>query len=228
MNIYYAAACEVDVGLRLLPPQRVLNDFPRGKVGGINICPALKHYLDNMFYISAPFDYNIKYSVEEKIVRSDYYSQSEFNKLIKVRDIDSGLISFNMFYFFITEEKSLEISMIPAHMYSNGFTSNSTLIPGTFDIGKWPRPLECAFFIDRDIDIKEGNPLYFIKFNTSKQINFKRFLVTDKYLKLNDITANVRQYKKCPFKDLQAFYNYSLKYPKIKKLLLKEVKDNLL
>jgi hypothetical protein len=49
------------------------------------------------------------------------------------------------------------------------------LIQGTFNIAKWYRPINYAFEIIDDskpINIKRGDPLFYIRFLTDEKINF--------------------------------------------------------
>ena len=48
-----------------------------------------------------------------------------------------------------TDTKSLEMEVYPAFMESNDFINKANLIPGVFDIGKWYRPLDCAFHLKK-------------------------------------------------------------------------------
>ena len=134
-----------------------------------------------------------------------------------------------MYVHILTESDNLELSQLPAYLHPNQFTRNSVIIPGTFNIGKWPRPLDVAFYLLDKIEIKEGEPLYYIKFNTKESINFKRFIVTERYKKYtNDIILASRKLERPKIKKLSYFYNLINNAPKLKIMMLEEAKSNLL
>ena len=65
--------------------------------------------------------------------------------------MESALFSWPTDYIFFTDTKSLEMEVYPAFMESNDFVNKANLIPGVFDIGKWYRPLDCAFHLKKGI-----------------------------------------------------------------------------
>ena len=232
MIIYYGIECPINIGLRFESPHpvKIYEEFSQDEqTHNFNLCPAYAAHNKNLFYVPALFDYNLWYDKENNVYQTSYYDQEVFNNFIRGRVLRLKLLSFNMYVHILTESDNLELSQLPAYLHPNQFTRNSVIIPGTFNIGKWPRPLDVAFYLLDKIEIKEGEPLYYIKFNTKESINFKRFIVTERYKKYtNDIILASRKLERPKIKKLSYFYNLINNAPKLKIMMLEEAKSNLL
>ena len=148
------------------------------------------------------------YNKSEVLFRLDATNQEVFDKFIDVRVSRMKLLAFLMPVYILTESNDLEISQLPAYFHANEFTKNTITIPGTFNVGKWPRPLDFSFCLLDKIEIKEGDPLYYIKFNTKEPINFKRFIVSDLYKKyIFNFLISTRNLKRTNYSKLNYFYN---------------------
>ena len=191
-----------------------------------NFCPAYRDHLKNLYVIRSPIDYNLKFRNDR--MESDFYGQSEFDELIHIRSLPDKLISlaFNLSLF--TMEESLEITQEGATLHSGNFIDNAIVIPGKFDLAKWPRPLELAFHMKTDsIEIAHNDPLYYLRFHTKENIQFKRFLMSRRYFQLTIELTNAKNYRK-PFSKMDFFYKMTSKYHKIKTLMMREIEANLL
>ena len=71
------------------------------------------------------------------------------------------------------------INQLPAYYDNNDYTNKTNTITASFDIGNWFRPAgKPVFQIKKDvttIDIKEGDALLYIKFNTTEKIKLIEF-----------------------------------------------------
>lgn len=188
-------------------------------------CPAYSNYIKNLFYVSAPLDYNL--TIKGNQCTSTYYDQHFFERVVEVRDIYSKLFSLALYNDFVPECDSLEISQIPAHLHKNNFIDNTILIPGTFNIGKWPRTLSPSFHvITNNVSFNEGDPLYYVKFHTNEKIIFKEYISTDKILFLKKKLVDSNLYKN-KFFNMDYYYNLISKKPRFKKMILDEIVKNL-
>ena len=71
-------------------------------------------------------------------------------------------------YLFWTKNKDVWIEQIPHPLISR---YGIEIIPGTFPISVWQRPVVCGFnILDYDVNIKiaRGTPLYYIRFYSKK------------------------------------------------------------
>jgi hypothetical protein len=153
--------------------------------------------------------------------------QSFFNERVAIRNLDAKMFSFktNTFLFF-TDAQSLPITY-PIHPYleDNNVSARIMPITGTFDIGKWFRPLDFAFMLKNDFNsfkIEKDEIFAYIKFHTEEKINFKQFVISPE---LTNFTKDCTVLTKFPrLKRLQNYY----KIFKTKKVILNEIKKNLL
>ena len=145
MIIYYGIDDhKCDTGIRAVDPCPVTLQYVGDKNNtraNFNLCPAYQAYVKNMFYIPARFDYNLYYDKETNSYKTDYYDQGFYDALVECRDFNTAMFSFHLFNYFITETTSLEVETFSANFYKNGFTDNTIIIPGKFDIGKWIRQI---------------------------------------------------------------------------------------
>lgn len=89
-----------------------------------------------------------------------------------------GIHQLGMGYLFFSE-KSLTAAQLPAYYDTNSFVDNTFLLSASFDIGRWYRPAgKPAFKFKpgvKEIDIKEGDPLMYFKFQTSEKVKLIEF-----------------------------------------------------
>ena len=135
-------------------------------------CPAHTDFMKNTFVFKSPIDINIEIDVNAEYanVWCDNIEQPLFNKIIDLRFLNAkevgsspypiiGIDFLNTFKC----DQSLIMSITPAHLHYNEFTTKASLIPGSFDISKWTRPVECVFEVKNShekIQIKKAFGLF--------------------------------------------------------------------
>lgn len=190
-------------------------------------CPAVKEMTKNVYRLKFPFEYDL--TLTENNVGSSLYDQEFFNKMVLVRSLEKKHLSFNLGYLFVCEE-SLEIESSSCHFSDNDFVNKTMLVPGKFNIGKWVRPLDCAFFMKNGfntLNIKRGDDYSYVKFDTTEKIQLKKFYCTDNLLGLVQNNLKSRDYKIKPIEKLMHFYKLYEK-AKMHKLVMREIKSNLM
>jgi hypothetical protein len=198
------------------------NDIPDTN---IQYCPAFKKSLKNVYGLKSIYDY--RFTVNQATVTSDLYDQNFFNEHVIVRSNIHKVYSFQTYYIFFTEAKSL---LMTANMYpaleDTELTKNCLIYPGTFDIGKWYRNIEFAIRLKKDsncFSINEGEIYSYLKFHTDTDIKFVQYRnneVLEKYLK-ECVHAKMNKIK---FKKLEDYYFMF----KTKKMIINEIKKNIL
>jgi hypothetical protein len=236
-TIYYGVrAGDINKGLGLSlrcfepEPVKYTNFLPNIKdlnIDRYDKCPAHTQFKKNLFSIKSPIDYELHFDDVQQRFYTNLYDQNFYDSIVFVRSIESRLISFNIAYHFFTEEKELYISQEQASFHTNKFIDNTILIPGKFDVAKFPRNLELAFHVKRKIEVSIGDDLYYVRFHTNENLQFKKFFVSDKYLELCLNLMNLKNGKKS-IKNLNYYYDLYTKHPKYKKLMLDEIKNNLM
>ena len=116
---------------------------------------------------------------------------------------------------------------IPPFLEDNEINKRCLCVPGTFDIGKWFRTTEFAFYFkenENEFKIKEGDKFMYIKFHTDKKINFKQFRSSEKIEQYSKDILNAKKYRIPKLRDLNEYYSMM----KNKKNILEEIKNNLI
>ena len=209
------------LGHSLVRPGNNANNFLK--------CPAVLSNTNNTFAISSPAEVKIKWDGNN--IYTPDQDQEFFNKCIVARDASTGFISYNLCkYFFFTEEPSLNIKQKNAVYTNNDFTKKTGIIEGSFDIGQWVRLLDVGLYFKEPstVNINLNDVLYYIEFFTDKKIVFKKFYYTLALRNMYETCVSVRDTKRFPiktyFEEIYLIFNQS----KMKKRMLKEIKDNLL
>lgn len=214
--------------LRYQDPVKAISTFPH-KDSLIFKCPAFKDYYKNTFALKFPMDYTLDIGLQGQLSTPDYDAEL-INRMFAVRDALTKFYTMKIFHLMLSEE-SLPLQLSSAHtMDEDGFVNKTMLVPGAYDIGKWIRTIECAFFVKENsdrINIKEGNPYCFVKFNTEKTVRLNKFAMTgDMHLLLDEILA-AKDISTKIGRPLVEFYKI-LSQSRYKKQFLKLVKENLL
>ena len=227
ITVYWT--CNEKPWLRAKAPESIYKNFikdSKNKTNGIVFCPATKDYMQNIFGIQSLYSYNFKLNTDGSI-SAPLYDQEFFQNNVTIRSKEDRLFSFLQRFSFFTEEKSLLMSagMLP-FLEDNNITKRCTVIPGTFDIGKWFRQAEFAFYLKDGFDefnIEEGEIFQYIRFHTKEKIIFKQFAMT---LKIQDYfydTENSKEFRKIKKRSLEEYYLMT----KNKKRIIQEIKNNL-
>jgi hypothetical protein len=230
INVYWA--CAEKEWMRVEKPVSISKRFydlhkfdPTGMATPIK-CPAIVPEINNLFGLKSLYTYEFK--IDNGEVVSSTYNQDFFNNHVVVRDLQKKFFSFTQNYAFFTDSDSLKITVqIPPYFESTSLAKDTFCIPGTFDIGKWFRKIDNAFYLKDGVtsfNIDEGDIFYYIKFHTDQKINFKQFIMTDKINELHNHIPNSAVNRVLKHRKLEDYYPMF----KHKKKILKEIKDNLL
>ncbi len=194
-------------------------------------CPAVKDNLKNTFTVKCPFEYDI--ACTENGIESTVLTKEFFDSQTLIRDAKAGFLSLRcMPIVFFTEGESLIMEQKNAIYSNNDFIKNVTVIEGRYDIGKWFRILDFAFIINHKnkfIKVAAGDTLQYIRFNTDRKIKFKKFYCTEEIYNISQHISNYRGHAKklINLTGMLGFYE-SFTRSKMKKLLLKQIKNNLM
>jgi hypothetical protein len=188
-------------------------------------CPAFNSYLKNMYEVKSLYDYSF-FSTKDGIM-SNTFDANFFKKHVSLRSVEKKSFSFLNRYIFFSDCDSLEMTAYIHPVFeNNGITRSCVLIPGTYDIAKWFRPLEMAFYLKDGHDVfsvEHNDVLFYIKFHTDKKINFIQFKIDDEIAKMYEQNVNLgRTFIHKPLK-LIDYYNMF----KSKKFILKKIKENI-
>lgn len=155
----------------LTDPDRsyVLQQEPKGAAYGR--CPAFIDYMKNTYALVAPFDVEVTID-ENGCVLQVVAPSPQASELVVFRTAPSRdtnlIISLADTYLFYSKDE-VRIEQLPPFMDYSLMRQGVTIIPGTYDISKWVRPVEVAMEIKkgvRSIRFAAGTPLSYLRFVT--------------------------------------------------------------
>ena len=220
-----------DEWMRAQEPKEIRKEFYARNIHEKNLlmefhkCPFVHDYLSNIFSLHSVYDYSFRIDGEKTI--SNMYDQNFFNNHLIIRSIEKKVFSFTQPYIFFTEEKSLNVT-IPAFPYleNNNITKRCMPLTGTIDIGKYFRMIDFVFQLKdpyEDFIIEKDEIFAYAQFHTDKKIVLKEFYPSENLKKYHDSVRNANANKRKKFLNKEYYYSNF----KLKKLILKEIKNNL-
>lgn len=158
-------------------------------------CRSFLEYTKNMYMMTNPFDLNVR--VEKNKVLNLGNRQLDSLYLNRVLQIDNVYnLNYSPGYIFFSE-KSVNIEILSPFMHKSNFCKNGYIVPGSYDISQWFRPVNPALqFYDNSekiIESKKNDPLMYINFKTNETVRLKKFLMTPE---LEDIVYATTTYKR--------------------------------
>ena len=191
-------------------------------------CPSFNKQQKNVYALK--FGYTYGFEINKGNVKTEFYDQSFFNDTILLRDPKNKILSLGRMGYIFISETSLEMDFTGAYLDNNDFVNKTTVIPGSFDIGKWFRPLELSFIIKNDpskIKYSEGDTYAYVNFKTEKKIKLKKFHITPEINLIIEHISSTKNNKLNQVNGLSWFYDL-LDKSKYKNKMLKLVKENIL
>jgi hypothetical protein len=193
-------------------------------------CTPVTNEMKNTIVIKAPIDISINILPD-----GNWDIQGQSNEFVQhffgAPQGKRGLHQLAFSYYFFAEQ-SLEATQLPAYYDLNSFTRNTRVLSATFDIGKWFHLWKPTFLINNDarqLIIKEGDPLIYIRFNTNDKINLIEFddaemrLMAEKHPSWICSTLTKNTFGVVPLKKL---YDYFVN-ANMQKRVLKIIKRNI-
>jgi len=213
------------------PPENVISTFhkkdlidPERPDSHIHYCPAFNSNFKNVYTMKSLYDY--EFTLENDRISSTYHDQSFFENHVIVRSAEKRFFSFMNSYLFFTDEPSLKVTFYEYPcLEDNNITQRCMPVAGQFDIGKWFRETEFAFYLKdsyQSFKIEKDEVYGYMRFHTDEKINFIEFDYTDRLRKIHrESLEAVRRFSR--FKKLEQYYRIF----RHKKVILKEIKENI-
>ena len=230
INVYWACcedqwmlAEEPESVSKILYNKKIINQkYPDSQ---INYCPAFNQNLNNLYALKSLYNYEFtvvknddSYDVVSPVLTQEFYI-----KHVNVRDPENKFFSFRNAYIFFTDVDKLNVTFYEyPFLEDNNITSRCMIVAGQFDIARWFRNTEFAFYLKSNIDtfkISQGEIYSYIRFHTDEKIQFKQFRYTKLLKEYNEDGFALNGF----MKNLTNYY----KHFRTKKLILEEIKKNL-
>jgi len=197
------------------------------KHNNFRLCPAYLDHIHNTFRLKFPIDYDLVFDTQG--VGSSHYDNDFFNYFVSMRDFDSRYFGFKVNLIFFAEEE-LTMSLMPPYLENTSLATDVVSLPGTFNIGKWFRPIDYACFLNpgrNKIEIKKGDAFNYVKFHTDDKVELVQF---DYVEELENIQKDILRSKMIlgsASPKLDYFYKM-FKNSRYKKKILNIIKHNIL
>ncbi len=200
-------------------PESVYKNLYADLDSSFKFCPAFTDFLKNWYLIRSPLDVNFLYKkvsdTDAKITHNtpDAIPYIEFNsrkhdwspeykirdEKLKLKKNNNPMISFSFHQLFVTDEQNLHIEQVSPflHMHKLSYFKYLRTIPGAYNIHNWIRPLDFAYEIVTDkaiIDIKKGDPLCYVRFNTHKKVKIEQIPFTQELEGYVKATTNLKRF----------------------------------
>jgi hypothetical protein len=209
-----------------MEPKPLLADLakrqPEHQEDGYVACPAIKAKHKNTFFTAIPYDFTVQF------VEGQMYSTHP-ESVVQRPGLYENSFSFNWHMnrtFFSETPQIMEVT--PAYLHPTVHSRFGHAPSGAFDIGKWFRPSSPNFQLWSNLSEfhakKDDAHLYF-NFPSEERIVLKQFVMTEKLFEIQDATLNHKEY--FPKQNLNSIYSRFTQNG-ISKILLKEIKENLL
>ena len=189
-------------------------------------CKSFLNATKNMYVYKNPIELNLNIKNNRLINNNDQRLNPLY--LLKKQNIGSVYtLDYSLSYLFFSEE-DIEVEITSPYMHKTSFTNSGFIMPASFNIHKWFRPVHAVLqlFENKDnIILKKDEALMYINFKTDKKINLQKFLLTEEIKQI--MTNNLEYKQKDSGKSLLFLYNMFNKSDS-QANLLKLIKENLI
>jgi hypothetical protein len=231
VDVYWT--CDNVNSLLVEPLKSVVNDLKKNnflfgeETKNYYKCPGYTNFFKNTFVIESSMSFELTHTINPNGspnigVNRDQKFFDDNILVDKLSDIQQ-MIHINQFHYFFSEQ-DIEISVMPAFYHDNDL-NNHYITSGKFNISKWFRPLYPNIILKGSkLKIEKGDALFYIKFHTNENINFKHFEQTEYLNSLSKDCLNVKSV--IPHMGLDKLYKLFTRRNQNKKVL-REIKKNL-
>lgn len=196
------------------------------KHNNLRLCPAFLDHIHNTFKLKFPIDYDITFDTQGV---GTSYDQDLFEYFVSIRDFESRYFGFKVNLIFFCED-DLTMSLMPPYLENTSLATDVVSVPGTFNIGKWFRPIDYACFLNpgkNKLEVKKGDAFNYVRFHTDERVNLVQF---DYVEELENIQKDILRSKMIlgtASPKLDYFYKV-FKNSRYKKKILNTIKHNIL
>jgi hypothetical protein len=214
------------------PPEPAYKSIAADRPGSdILPCPGITGYFKNTFLVRCPIDITITVKPDVKTVSIEKFDQKFYNEWVIRRPNDfvnpaRPIVTLGPKMVFVADEDVI-LEALPAMMHDSLALRKIRVIPGTYNIHRWMRPVDFTFEVldsSESIEFKRGDPLFYVRFVDPKgrNIELERIEQNDELLKTMYGMVILKNY--IPKLKLNILYELAHDWIKNKRWLKKESK----
>jgi hypothetical protein len=161
-----------NVDVAFMEPAPFIKDILKSRVNTTYFqCYGFLDYCKNIYIIKAPCDFTLKIDRDKKFMNVSDITQETYMSYFNNRGDEGGKDDPYAFttlpsYTFYSDTDVM-VEALPMFLHKTPHLDNVRLVPGTYNIGKWIRPLDfSAEMLDTSIPfvVKRGDPLFCVRF----------------------------------------------------------------
>jgi len=167
----------------------------KGITGRSNFCPAITNQYKNAYVIKSPINLHLKFNKWEDgnplidLLPDSSVQDSHFENIVKIHNKEDfsnpkiPLIQLLLDFVFVTDTKKLHMESLPPFLEYRPDSYPVRYTSYQFDIYDWVRPAQVGLEwmdINKDIIIKRGDPIMYIRFNSKEEIKLIHIERTDR------------------------------------------------
>jgi hypothetical protein len=221
---------EIDWNLLYYEPENLYDSIRPQKTDsnpGDNFfyCPAFSNFAKNTFLLKNPIRTHFKIIDGQIIPQENNYVTSYINRPPSMHN--RTLLEYGLQWLFFSEE-DIEITLTSPYFDVQPHMSYGCLIPGRFNISSWFRTVNLEFNLKDSVNefvIEKDEILGYVSFSTDKKVVLKRFennFKLESYAKSCATSSSWESW--IPMKKRYDRFRQT----RMKELVLKQIKDNLL
>jgi hypothetical protein len=199
---------------------------PKNVKRSMLLCPSVTEYWENTFVIKSHLNLKFEKGEDNRLYTNDL-NQEDYETYINYHDKDHGIFGFSTGFWAVPQSDDLVMEQRHPLYSDTSFSNSVDIIEGHVNVGKYPRPIECAYKLHSGVNqvkLNIGDPMFYSRFLTNNKIKLVRFAFTDELNNLINphVGINSRIYNKRNI--LQAHYD-AFKRINLKKVILKKIKE---
>jgi hypothetical protein len=219
-----------DWNMLYYPPENILNRLAKNKNNKNNSdnffqCPSVTSLFKNTFALKNSID--SKFSIIDNKVITLGNSGIEAQILRPESINNQTSLQYNLRWIFFSECDDLNMRLTSPFFSKCQHLKYGNIVPGEFNIGMWFRNINLEYNLWENVKsfhVEENEDLAYISFDSKNKIKLVRFEMNDKLHSYSNSTATSSTWE--PKVSLLKRYN-RFKETKMKELVLKEIKNNI-
>jgi hypothetical protein len=236
MDVYWSTVYPMDVyadyNILYAEPQPLLKELV-GERGSDNphdffACPAFHKHSANTFVVRSTVDAHVGIR-PEGFVALDEQSKTTGQMFSFMHPTRKGfrtvLFDHRMLFFC---DRPLTLATYPAYMHRTEAQTQLCYVPAAYDISRWLRPLQGTYEVPETVPsvrIRQDDPLYYVKFETTEKVRLRRFQTTPELLGITHGCVHYKLFR--PRSSLEKVYA-SFTGAKLHKRVSKLIKENVM